>query len=40
MNVPDLAAQVVSRVRSMNFGAKEGAVAVTIVYPIEFLPAG
>jgi hypothetical protein len=28
-----------SRVRSMNFGAKDGA-AVTIVYPIEFPPAG
>jgi hypothetical protein len=39
MNAPDLAAQVVSRVRSMNFGAKEGVLAVTIVYPIDFLPA-
>jgi hypothetical protein len=40
MDAPDLAAQVVSRVRSMNFGAKEGVLAVTIVYPIDFLPAG
>jgi len=39
MDAPDLAAQVVSRVRSMNFGAKEGVLAVTIVYPIDFLPA-
>jgi hypothetical protein len=39
MNAPDLAAQVVSRVRAMNFGAKEGVLAVTIVYPIDFLPA-
>ena len=39
MNAPDLAAQVVSRVRTMNFGAKEGVQAVTIVYPIDFLPA-
>ena len=39
MNSPDLAAQVVSRVRSMNFGAKEGVQAVTIAYPIDFLPA-
>jgi uncharacterized membrane protein YgcG len=39
MNAPDLAAQVVSRVRTMNFGAKEGVQAVTIAYPIDFLPA-
>jgi hypothetical protein len=39
MNAPDLAAQVVSRVRTMNFGPKEGVQAVTIVYPIDFLPA-
>jgi len=39
MNAPDLAAQVVSGVRKMNFGAKEGVQAMTIVYPIDFLPA-
>ena len=39
MDSPDLVAQVVSRVRQMNFGAKEGVQAVTIVYPIDFLPA-
>jgi hypothetical protein len=39
MDAPDLAAQVVSRVRSINFGAKDGVPAVTIVYPIDFLPA-
>jgi hypothetical protein len=39
MNAPDLAAQVVSRVKTMNFGAKEGVQAVTIAYPIDFLPA-
>ena len=39
MDAPDLAAQVVSRVRMMNFGAKDGVQAVTIVYPIDFLPA-
>jgi hypothetical protein len=38
MNAPDLAAQVVSRVKTMNFGAKD-VQAVTIVYPIDFLPA-
>src|SRR5215472_16466327 len=39
MDAPDLAAQVVSRVRTINFGAKDGVQAVTIVYPIDFLPA-
>ena len=38
MNAPDLAAQVVDRVRTFNFGAKE-VPAITIVYPIDFLPA-
>ncbi len=39
MDAPDLATQVVNRVRTMNFGAKDGVKAVTIVYPIDFLPA-
>ena len=39
MNAPRLAAQVVARVRAFDFGAKEGIPAVTIVYPIDFLPA-
>jgi len=39
MDAPDLAAQVVNRVRTINFGAKEGVQALTIVYPIDFLPA-
>jgi hypothetical protein len=38
MNAPDLANQVVSRVKTMNFGAKD-VQTVTIVYPIDFLPA-
>ena len=38
MDAPDLATQVVNRVRAMNFGAKD-VQAVTIVYPIDFLPA-
>ncbi len=38
MNAPDLAAQVVSRVKTINFGAKD-VQAVTISYPIDFLPA-
>ncbi|HEY6293306.1 MAG TPA: AgmX/PglI C-terminal domain-containing protein [Terriglobia bacterium] len=39
MDAPDLVVQVVSRVRTINFGAKDGVQAVTIVYPIDFLPA-
>jgi len=39
MDSPDLVAQVVSRVKTINFGAKEGVLALTIVYPIDFLPA-
>jgi hypothetical protein len=39
MDAPDLAAQVVNRVRTINFGAKDGVQTVTIVYPIDFLPA-
>jgi len=39
MNAPALSAEVVSRVRTINFGAKEGVAALTIVYPIDFLPA-
>jgi outer membrane biosynthesis protein TonB len=39
MNAPDLADQVVGIVRTINFGAKEGVQALTILYPIDFLPA-
>ena len=39
MDSPDLATQVVNRVKTINFGAKEGVQAVTISYPIDFLPA-
>ncbi len=40
MEAPDLATQVVGRVRTINFGAKDDVPAVTILYPIDFLPAG
>ena len=40
MNAPALAAQVVNRVKGFDFGAKEDVSAITIVYPIDFLPAG
>jgi hypothetical protein len=39
MDAPHLADQVVNRVRTINFGAKVGVHSVTIVYPIDFLPA-
>jgi hypothetical protein len=39
MDAADLSAQVVGRVKTINFGAKDGVQAVTIVYPIDFLPA-
>jgi outer membrane biosynthesis protein TonB len=39
MDAPLLANQVVDRVRTFDFGAKEDIVAVTIIYPIDFLPA-
>ena len=38
MKAPDLVTQVVERVSTFNFGAKE-VPAITIVYPIDFLPA-
>lgn len=36
---PDLVAQIVERVRRFNFGPKEEVPKVTILYPIDFLPA-
>lgn len=39
MNAPALADQVVAIVLTINFGAKEGVKALTISYPIDFLPA-
>ena len=39
MNAPVLSEQVVDRIRNFDFGAKDGIVAMTIIYPIDFLPA-
>jgi len=39
MDAPTLAQQVLDRIRGFDFGAKEGIVAMTIIYPIDFLPA-
>ena len=38
MNAPQLAQQVVTRVGTFDFGAKDVG-AMTIIYPIDFLPA-
>jgi hypothetical protein len=37
---PELVAQIVDRVRKFNFGPKESVPKTTILYPIDFLPAG
>ena len=39
MDAPALAQQIVTRVRGFDFGAKKDIVAMTIIYPIDFLPA-
>jgi len=39
MDAPKLSSQVVGRVKTFDFGPKEGVTAVTILYPIDFLPA-
>lgn len=39
MKAPQLSAQVAARVRTFDFGAKDGIPAITILYPIDFLPA-
>lgn len=39
MGAPTLEQQVVDRVLTMDFGAKDGIPAITILYPIDFLPA-
>jgi outer membrane biosynthesis protein TonB len=37
---PELVAQIVDRVRRFNFGPKDDVPKITILYPIDFLPAG
>lgn len=39
MDSPELSAKIVERVKKFNFGPKEGVPTVTILYPIDFLPA-
>jgi outer membrane biosynthesis protein TonB len=40
LGAPTLEQQIADRVGTFDFGAKEGIAAMTIVYPIDFLPAG
>jgi hypothetical protein len=37
---PELVDKVLARIRRFNFGPKEDVQKVTILYPIDFLPAG
>jgi hypothetical protein len=39
MNAKSMLEKVVARVKRFNFGAKEGVPSITILYPIDFLPA-
>jgi hypothetical protein len=39
MKAPQLSSQVAGRVKNFDFGAKDGIPAITILYPIDFLPA-
>jgi hypothetical protein len=39
MKAPEFSAQIVERVRKFNFGPKDGVPKMTILYPIDFLPA-
>jgi hypothetical protein len=39
IDAPEFSAQIVDRVKKFNFGAKDGVPKVTILYPIDFLPA-
>jgi len=39
MDAPGLEKKIVARVKKFNFGPKEGVPAITILYPIDFLPA-
>lgn len=39
LNAPELENKIIARVLKFNFGIKKGADSLTILYPIEFLPA-
>ena len=37
---PELVEKIVARIKNFNFGPKEDVLTMTILYPIDFLPAG
>jgi hypothetical protein len=39
LDSPDLSTEIVARVERFNFGPKDGVAPLTILYPIDFLPA-
>jgi hypothetical protein len=39
LDSPELVAKIVTRIKRFNFGPKEGVPKITILYPIDFLPA-
>jgi TonB family protein len=39
MDAPTLDKKIAARVKKFNFGAKDGVPTITILYPIDFLPA-
>lgn len=40
LDSPELVAKIAERIKAFNFGPKEGVEKLTILYPIEFFPAG
>ncbi len=39
MDSPAMEKKIVARVKRFNFGAKEGVPTITILFPVDFLPA-
>lgn len=39
MESPSMDKNIVARVKKFNFGAKEGVPTITILFPVDFLPA-
>ena len=39
MDSPDMNTKIVARVQRFNFGPKEGVPTITILFPVDFLPA-
>ena len=39
MDSPEMDSKIVERVKRFNFGPKEGVPTITILFPVDFLPA-